>query len=334
MPNKSTYHNDGLGLDKLGAFDLSAMLEPVEEKFREVDVDLVREDGENPRHDFDPGSLEELAATIRSRGVITPISVRPDPEKEGGFIVNHGHRRLRAARLAGLGRIPAVIDTSFRDEDRIIENIQRDNLSMFEVARYIERKAREGMKQKDIAALIGKSTAYVSNHVRLLSLPPHTSKVVAENRVTDLTTITDLAKMEKQHPEAVEAMLAGKNTLTRSDVRELRNNLDAAIATTPASNEDDERFGKGTGQGTGAVAPVKNETKSQESGITEDEFENRAPKWTHGIVVVEMNGMRGVLQLDRKPKTESHVWVKWEDTEEEYTEELLSHLALKAVMQG
>lgn len=335
---------DGLGLGMLGGVDLSAMLDPVEAKFLEIDIDLIMEDGENPRSTFDPTTLQELAETIQARGVITPISVRPDPAREGGYIVNHGHRRLRAAKLAALSTIPAVIDDSFRDEDRIIENIQRDNLDMFEVANFIGKKLADGMKQKEVAKLIGKSTAYVSQHTQLLELPAHTGRAVKTGQVTDLTTIADLVKAEKEYPDSVELFLAGENEVTRTAVRKFR----IALNENRGHTEGRGNFGKNpaavTVDTTGKLAPRKPGSSQESSGTTDnkprwgDDIQQKdvvSPSaWRQGRVVIEMDGRRGVLQLDRRPHDEKHVWVEWEDGDgkEKDSEVPVSRLSISAVV--
>ena len=317
---------DGLGLGKLGGISLSGLMEPAAEKYREIDLDLIREDGLNPRETFDPETLEELAATIRVRGVITPISVRPDPERADGFVVNHGHRRLRAARLAGRATIPAVLDESFQDEDRIIENIQRDNLGMFEVARYIAGKLADGLKQKEVAARIGKSAAYVNNHVQLLELPPHTAEAVKVGRVTDLTAINELAKAEKKYPAETELFLRiGDGEITRAAAQAFRATLAEGGAL---------RQSPGGGRGTG-----------QESSSATDK--NRAPRfnpaygpdqtvlttgWRRGRVLVTHAGRKGALLLEREPSDAKHVWVRYDGGGE--AEAPVAGVKIRAVVAG
>lgn len=340
--------NDGLGLEKLGDFDLSAMLDPAEPKFLEITVESILEDGENPRNSFDPVTLEEMADTMRARGVITPISVRPDPQQEGVYIVNHGHRRLRAAKLAGLTVIPAVIDDSFRDEDRIIENIQRDNLDMFDVAKFIARKLAEGLKQKDIAKLIGKSTAYISHHVQLLELPPHTNAAVQGGRVVDLTSIADLAKTEKNFPDSVELFLAGNNEVTRTAVRKFRDTLNEKSADrkseeTQSGELQDIVLGERK-KNMEVPIPVPDllEPKSEplekntvvEKVASESGAGEYAGVWRQGKVIVELDGRRGVLMLERKPRNETYVWVEWEDGEKAESEVAVMRLMMKAVVAG
>lgn len=314
--------HDGLGLEKMRGINLSALLEPAAEKFRDVPLDLIREDGDNPRVDFDSGTLDELAATIRQRGVITPISVRADPERPDGYIVNHGHRRLRASRLAGRGTIPAVVDEDFRDEDRIIENIQRDNLSMFEVARYVGEKLSRGFKQKEVAALIGKSTAYVSNHVQLMDLPPLTGKVVGEGRVSDLTAINELAKAERKHSGAVKKFLSGSGEISRSAALGFRRSLVDGDRDGAADQEPGQKVGKAPPAPTRAEPPVA-------AAFAGDTLELTGG-WKRGRLLVGRGERRGTLLLEKRPGSSDRVWVQYDNGVER--EEALAGLKLLAVV--
>lgn len=96
-----------------------------------IDINLIDEDPNQPRTEFDKETLQELADTIAERGVKSPISVH---RTEGGrFMINHGARRYRAGILAGKTTIPAFIDYDYTQADQIIENIQRDNLKPIEM---------------------------------------------------------------------------------------------------------------------------------------------------------------------------------------------------------
>lgn len=346
MAKRETGGGDGLGLGRMGGISLSALLTPAEEKFREIDLDLIREDGDNPRRDFDADTLAELAATIRARGVLTPISVRPDPDRAGGFIVNHGHRRLRASKLAGRATIPAVLDGTFKDEDRIIENIQRDNLGMFEVARFIEAKLAAGMKQKEVATLIGKSTAYVSNHAQLSHLPPLTEQAVAEGRVADVSAVVELAKAEKRDPEAAAALLAEEGQVGRGALLSLKKSSPGGEAEPATENRDQEAAAPSanTGKKTRSVAAAafSPPARTASFGIEPADF---APKpsfgsgaatadddegWRRGRVVVARRGTQAVMLLERRPSRENRVWLRSEDGEE--FEAGLKELKLLAVV--
>ena len=316
---------DGLGLGKITGLSLSAFLEPHEEKFRDIPLDLIREDDENPRQTFEPATLNELAATIRVRGVITPISVRPDPEREGSYIVNHGHRRLKASRLAGRDTIPAVIDKGFRDEDRIIENIQRDNLAMHDVARFIAGKMAQGMKQKEIAVLIGKSAAYVSNYVQLLELPPQTGKALQEGRLSDLTAINELAKAEKRHPEEVRDFLAHRTEVSRSAAQQFRSSL----CITPDKKDSPQKRSGATDKKD--ARPIRAASSGKAPGPYGPDAQLLTDGWGGGRVMVECGGRRGHMLLKRRPSDESRVWICYDDGRE--SEEPLKKLRLVAIVE-
>ncbi len=125
-----------------------------------------------PRRHFDPGALEELAATIRAHGVLTPVVVRRSP---GGYQIVAGERRVRAARLAGLTRIPAIIKEASNAqalEMALVENLQREDLNPMEAAEAYRRLTEEfGLTQEEVAERLGRDRSSVANALRLLRLP-------------------------------------------------------------------------------------------------------------------------------------------------------------------
>lgn len=128
----------------------------------------------NPRKYFDEAALEELAASIATRGVIQPIIVRPHPQGEG-FQLVAGERRWRAAQKARLHEIPALV-RNLSDREvmalALIENLQREDLNPVEEARAYHRLSeQEGMIQVDIAKMVEKSRSHVANMMRLMTLP-------------------------------------------------------------------------------------------------------------------------------------------------------------------
>ena len=110
-----------------------------------ISIDLIDEDPNQPRTIFNDESLQELADTIRERGVKSPISVRET--SDGRYMINHGARRYRASKLAGKTSIPAFIDNDYTNVDQLIENIQRDNLAPMDIARFIESELNRGLKK-------------------------------------------------------------------------------------------------------------------------------------------------------------------------------------------
>jgi ParB family chromosome partitioning protein len=142
----------------------------------------------NPRATFDQAALEELAGSIRQRGVLQPIVVRPRVEDGGGYELIAGARRLRAARLADLATIPAHVvhvDDQAARETAIIENLQREHLNPIEIAISYQRLVHDvGLTAEDVARKVSKDRTTVVNFLRLLKLP---EKIQFSLRKGDLT---------------------------------------------------------------------------------------------------------------------------------------------------
>jgi len=160
----------GRGLDALIPVDHPSV------GFAEIEISEVVPNPQQPRSHFDQDSLGELAASIREVGVLQPVVVRPG-DREGAYVLVAGERRLRAAEIAGLSTIPAVIRASESDErdltEALIENLQRKDLSpLEEAAAYRNLLEDFGMTHEGVAARVGKSRSSVTNTLRLLQLPP------------------------------------------------------------------------------------------------------------------------------------------------------------------
>jgi ParB family chromosome partitioning protein len=151
----------------------------------EVDVALVRPNPYQPRKDFNEQALDELAESIRQLGVIQPITVRATEE---GFEIISGERRLRAARRAGLGRVPAYVreaDSEGMLEMAIVENIQREELNPIEVAIGYQRLIEEcELTQEEVAEKVGKGRATIANYLRLLKLPARIQACLRDGTVS------------------------------------------------------------------------------------------------------------------------------------------------------
>ena len=151
---------------------------PRDEELARIPVDLLQRGRYQPRLDMRPESLQELADSIRAQGVVQPIVVRPLVAQKAGEAIRYeiiaGERRWRAAQMAGLHDIPAVVRI-VPDEAAVamslIENIQRENLNPLEEARALDRLIREfGITHQQAADAVGRSRAAVSNLLRLLEL--------------------------------------------------------------------------------------------------------------------------------------------------------------------
>lgn len=149
-------------------------------------VASIERDPSQPRQHFDDASLDELAASIKARGVIQPIVVRPDAEH--GYRIVAGERRWRAAQRAQLHEIPVII-RDFSDEETLevalLENIQRQDLNAIEEAEAYRRLLDHfGHTQEELGALVHKSRSHVANLLRLLDLPPSVKAMVASGELS------------------------------------------------------------------------------------------------------------------------------------------------------
>jgi ParB family chromosome partitioning protein len=154
----------------------------------EIAIDRIVPNPKQPRRTFVEADLEELTESIKTKGIIQPILVRPDPSQPEMFEIIAGERRWRAARRAGLSMVPAVVremDDREMLEIAIIENVQRADLNAVEEAEaYKALIDRFGRTQESVAQQVGKSREHVSNTLRLLSLPEDVREHVREARLT------------------------------------------------------------------------------------------------------------------------------------------------------
>ena len=142
---------------------------------RRVAIEFLHPNPRNPRRQFAATELDDLAASIKERGIIQPIAVRPAPGASGSFEIIAGERRWRAAQRAGIHDVPVVVlDVSDAEalELAIIENVQREDLTpLEEAAGYQALGAEFKHGQDEIAGIVGKSRSHVANMLRLLKLP-------------------------------------------------------------------------------------------------------------------------------------------------------------------
>ncbi|MHB8529513.1 MAG: ParB/RepB/Spo0J family partition protein, partial [Caulobacteraceae bacterium] len=154
----------------------------------DIPLENIRPNPDQPRQSFPGGDLEGLAGSIRERGVVQPILVRPAPDHAGGYQIIAGERRWRAAQKAGLSAIPAIVrelSDAQSMEFALIENVQRSDLNALEEARgYATLSGRFARSQEAIAGMVGKSRSHVSNTLRLLKLPRAVQDHLESGRLT------------------------------------------------------------------------------------------------------------------------------------------------------
>lgn len=194
-----------------------------EDELQRLPVDLLQRGKYQPRIDMRPETLQELAESIKAQGVVQPIVVRPLQDENAGHIRRYeiiaGERRWRAAQLAGLHEIPAIV-RRVPDEAAIamalIENIQRENLNPLEEARALDRLITEfDMTHATAAEAVGRSRAAVSNLLRLLELSDEV-KTLVEHRELEMGHARALLGLENRRRQAeVAALVASKKLSVR-----------------------------------------------------------------------------------------------------------------------
>lgn len=178
----------GRGLDALipGSSAATAIAEARVNGSVELDIESIEPNPHQPRSVFDDDAIRELAASIKISGVLQPVLVRRS--RTDGFELVAGERRLRATRLAGLTKIPAVIrDVTDREmiEMSLVENIQRENLNPIEEAKaYSLLSASAGLTHDQISERVGKQRASITNTMRLLTLPVEVQDMVSRETLT------------------------------------------------------------------------------------------------------------------------------------------------------
>jgi len=155
---------------------------------REIPIELVHRNPDQPRRHFSEAEIGELEASIRDKGVLQPILVRPSPKTAGEYEIVAGERRWRAAQQAGLTAIPAlirVLDDDKAFEIAVVENVQREDLNAMEEAQaYASLMRRMAYTQDKAATAVGKSRSHVANTLRLLQLPESVQDHVLFGRLT------------------------------------------------------------------------------------------------------------------------------------------------------
>ena len=170
----------GRGLEALLNVEENEYEEIVELRINDIEPNL-----EQPRKSFDEESLRELAESIKKHGIVQPIIVRKENDT---YRIVAGERRWRAAKIANLEKIKAIVkDLTDQEilEVALIENLQREDLNPIEEAEAYEKLIKEhGLKQEEIAEIVGKSRPAVANSLRLLSLPDEIKSGLVERKIT------------------------------------------------------------------------------------------------------------------------------------------------------
>jgi len=209
-----------------------------EERFTELDLDQIKPNPAQPRRRFDPSSLAELAASIKTTGVLQPVVVVPE---NGYYKIIVGERRWRAAQKAGLKKIPALIRNFTRiqqHEASLIENLQREDLNPIEIAQAYQKLIQDlHYTQQDLAEKVGKDRTSVANYLRLLKLPPEVQDMLRQGQLS-MGHARALIPLEDPHLQISTARQISKNKLSVRAVEKLSLKLKASPPKPPRPAAD------------------------------------------------------------------------------------------------
>ncbi len=235
-------------------------------ELRVLPVDIIRRGKYQPRIDMHPDTLEDLASSIRAQGVVQPIVVRPVAEP-GRYEIIAGERRWRAAQLAGLHEIPAVV-RDVPDQAAVamalIENIQREELNPLEEANALQRLIEEfGMTHQSAADAVGRSRAAVSNLLRLLSLNPDV-KTMVENGDLEMGHARALLALEGRRQSEAARTVVHKGLSVRETERLVRHLLaEPEAKPTPKVDPDIRRLEQDISERLGAKVAIQHGAKGK-----------------------------------------------------------------------
>ena len=237
----------GLGRGLEAIFEIENLSLPEKNKKKslidEIEIGRVVPNPRQPRTRFDEEALQELAESIRTLGVIQPITVKK--EKDGTFLIISGERRFRASQLAGLETIPAYIrevDDQTLLEMSLVENIQRQDLNAVDIALSLQRLVDEcALTQDRLAERVGKKRSTVTNYLRLLKLPAEVQLAVREELIT-MGHARALIGMESEEKQVALLKRIVKNHLSVRQVEEPVSKAGKETKKTRGENSGDEEY--------------------------------------------------------------------------------------------
>lgn len=210
--------NTGLGKG-LGALLGDAAHQTAENDALFIRISQIEPNADQPRKSFDEEALTDLSESIRTHGVLTPLLVRRLPS--GSYQIIAGERRWRAARMAGLNKLPAIVreaDDRLATELALIENLQREDLNPVEIADGYRALVEEyGLTQEEVAARVGRSRPAVANTMRLLALPSSILIMLSEGRLTEGHARSLLSLPKRRQEEAALKMADGAMTVRQAE---------------------------------------------------------------------------------------------------------------------
>ena len=240
----------GMGLEQLfnnENLDLEGIEKKIyestpKEEIVEIDISELRPNPYQPRKEFDPEKLTELAVSIKEHGIIQPIIVKKSVK---GYEIIAGERRYRASKLAGLDKVPAIV-RPFTDEQMaeisLLENIQRENLNPIEEAlAYKQLLEKSHMTHENLSTKVGKSRSYITNVIGLLRLPSEVQELVSKGKIS-MGHARALSKLESDEEIIRLAHKIDEENITVRDVEDISSKEEKKVKITKKVDNYDYKY--------------------------------------------------------------------------------------------
>ena len=240
----------GMGLEQLfnnENLDLEGIEKKIyestpKEEIVEIDISELRPNPYQPRKEFDPEKLTELAVSIKEHGIIQPIIVKKSVK---GYEIIAGERRYRASKLAGLDKVPAIV-RPFTDEQMaeisLLENIQRENLNPIEEAlAYKQLLEKSHMTHENLSTKVGKSRSYITNVIGLLRLPSEVQELVSKGKIS-MGHARALSKLESDEEIIRLAHKRDEENITVRDVEDISSKEEKKVKITKKVDNNDYKY--------------------------------------------------------------------------------------------
>lgn len=261
----------------------------------------IEEDPEQPRKEFSEEAMQEMIASVKLRGVKTPVSVRQHPEKPGKWLLNYGARRYRASLASGKESIPAFVDETHDDFDQVIENLHRDDLKPMELAFFIKKRVEAGDKKSDIARVLGKDNSVVTQHLALIDPPHFIEELYQSGRCDSPRILYSLRNLYDKHGDAVVIWCDSVEEITKQRVSEISQVLNTGFEA-PKFGPDQIAEFKGSKK-----EPVKVVTGSAD----------KPKRLAFPELLVSYKGREAVVLLNRPPTEPGLLHIRYNDGNEE-----------------
>ncbi|HEV2412565.1 MAG TPA: ParB/RepB/Spo0J family partition protein [Candidatus Saccharimonadales bacterium] len=229
------------------AFDPTSQQDQKISQTKDMSIDKVMPNPNQPRKEFNEDSLQELASSIKTHGILLPLIVAPHRSKNGTYMIIAGERRWRAAKIAGLKNVPVLV-RSITDQQKLelalIENLQREDLNPLETATaYLKLHEQFNITYDEISKRVGRAMSTISNNLRLLGLPPAAKQALIDRRITEghARTILSIKEPDIQQ-ELLDLIIQNGWSVRKAEqfvigYREGRKNKVTAVAKTRVENE-------------------------------------------------------------------------------------------------